>query len=101
MRVQTTARLRLTEADADQVKEYAKNRKASVSAVIRQAMEVYLNGDKALPKRQPNAKETTFACYVEDFVRFKDLAQDAGVPWDEAIRLAIHNLLQTNVRSPT
>lgn len=94
--MQTAARLRLSKELKEALQTKAKRRSRSVSAVLRDAMRPYLDGTRSLPARESNDQETTFACYVNDFAKFKELAKEANIPWDEAMRVIIREHLSTS-----
>ena len=85
--MQVIAKLRAPKQVVSKLHDLASRKKTSVSDILRQAMTPYLEGTKTLHPRLVNDKATTFVCYEDDLKRFKDLAKDANLPWDEAIRL--------------
>lgn len=87
--MQTIAKLRVSPETHEGIKKLAKEDHTSASALIRKAMEPYLIGIKTLSKRELNNKETSFTCYDKDLKQFKDLAKEANLSWDEALRQAI------------
>lgn len=84
--MQVTARLRIAKDVHAVIKEKAREQRTSVSAMIREAMEPYLAGERTLPVYEDNDLQTNFTCYDQDLVRFKALAKEANLSWDEAVR---------------
>jgi hypothetical protein len=91
--MQTSARLRLSKDLKDTLQYRASRRSISVSALLREAMRPYLDGRRTLPAKEVHDQETSFACYVQDFAKFKELSKEANIPWDEAMRVIIREHL--------
>lgn len=90
--MQVTTRLRLPEDTLEDLKATAKANRKAVSEALRGAMIPYLKGEKRLA-REPAAKETTVTMYVEDMTQFRALAEEANVPFNEAMRVLVSDYL--------
>lgn len=80
--------MRLKPDEAKKIKDFAKENKTSMSAMLTYKIRQYVIGDLAFvqPPPQPEVKQTSAVIPVEDMAAFKDLVKKTGLPMDEAIR---------------
>ena len=91
-----TTNLRLTTALFDAMQAKAKDQHISASELMRRSMSAFTTGAKSFTPHEPISKQTTFHCPYDLYDRFKELATEANVPMDEALRIAITTHLNEN-----
>lgn len=97
--MQTTVRMRISEEMKGDLQRSANKNRSSVSKEVREALAMYIDGKKELSATQGHTlKNTTFVCDAEDLLKFKDIAKEAGISFDEAVRTAIAEYLSEHNR---
>ena len=97
--MQTTVRLRISEEMKIALQRSANKNRSSLSKEVREALSIYIDGKKKLSSTPGQVfKNTTFVCDSDDLLKFKDIAKEANISFDEAVRIAISEYLSDPTR---
>jgi DNA-binding transcriptional regulator/RsmH inhibitor MraZ len=96
--MQTTVRMRIPAQMKDALQVAANGRKTSISAEVREALSAYIDGTRTLSADPAQTmKNTTFVCDHKDLTAFKTLVKQAGMSFDEALRIALSQHLEDHL----